>query len=165
VDSAWKDFFVTIGGAAAALTGLLFVAVALRPREIRLSPLMLGRARSAFYSFATVLLVALLALAGTDSKLVGLAQIFVVVVVLTLSMPFTLAAMRARSLNYGRASVYHARLALVALAGILRLIQGVHQHIEVVLASGVLLLLSIALSNSWQLVLSHQSDDNVEPDE
>ena len=108
------DFFVTIGGAAAALTGLLFVAVALRPREIRLSPLMLGRARSAFYGFATVLLVALLALAGTGSRLIGLVQLLVVVVVLTQSMPFTLAAWRAGSLNYGRAFVYHAGLAFVA---------------------------------------------------
>jgi hypothetical protein len=163
MDPGWTDFFVTIGGAAAALTGLLFVAVALRPREIRVSPLMFGRARSAFYSFATVLLIALLALAGTDSWLIGLAEVFVVAVVLTLSMPFTLAAFRAGSLNYRRASVYHAGLVLVALAGILRSAQGVHPHIDVVLASGVLLLLSIALSNSWQLVLTHEPDDAAEP--
>jgi hypothetical protein len=36
VARTWSDFFVTIGSAAAALTGLLFVAVALPPREIRL---------------------------------------------------------------------------------------------------------------------------------
>src|SRR6516162_3945847 len=114
----WTDFFVTAGGAAAALTGLLFVAVALRPREIRESALMVGRARSAFYSFVTVLLIALLALAGTASRLIG--------------------------------------LALVAIAGLMRAFQGVRQSNEVVLASGVLVLLGIALSNSWQLVLSHQ---------
>ena len=66
--SGWAEFFVTTGGAAAALTGLLFVAVALRPREIRNSTLMVGRARSAFYAFVTVLFVALLALAGTSSR-------------------------------------------------------------------------------------------------
>src|SRR5205823_410639 len=119
---------------------------------------MFGRARSAFYSFATVLLVALLALAGTDSRLIGVAEVFVVAVVLTLSMPFTLAAFRAGSLNYRRASVYHTGLALVALAGILRAAQGMHPHVEAVLASGALLLLAIALSNSWQLVLSHEPD-------
>src|SRR6516164_9163986 len=58
----WSDFFVAAGGAAAALTGLLFIAVSLRPREIRHSPLMIGRARAAFYAFATITLVALLAL-------------------------------------------------------------------------------------------------------
>jgi hypothetical protein len=163
MDARWTDFFVTSGGAAAALTGLLFVAVALRPREIRGSALMLGRARSAFYAFATVLLVALLALAGTTSRLMGLVQLLVAGCVLTFSMPFTLAAWRSGSLNYRRAFVYHAGLALVAAAGVVRTFQGVRQHDEVLLAAGVLLLLAIALSNSWQLVLSHQSDDDAEP--
>ena len=82
--SGWAEFFVAIGGAAAALTGLLFVAVALRPREIRNSTLMVGRARSAFYAFVTVLFVALLALAGTSSRLIGLAEIGVAVGVFAL---------------------------------------------------------------------------------
>ena len=163
MDTRWTDFFVTAGGAAAALTGLLFVAVALRPREIRGSALMLGRARSAFYAFVTVLLIALLALSGTASRLIGLAQLAVVAGVLTLSMPFTLAAARIGTLNYRRAITYHSGLALVAIAGIMRAVQGVRQPNQVVLASGALLLLGIALSNSWQLVLSHQADDDPEP--
>jgi hypothetical protein len=32
-----------------------------------------------------------------------------------------------------------------------------------VLATGVLVLLGIALSNSWQLVISHESDDQSDP--
>src|SRR5690349_5485309 len=160
--SGWADFYVATGGAAAALTGLLFVAVALRPREIRGSTLMVGRARSAFYGFATVLLVALLALAGTTSRLIGLAELLVVGFVLSFSMPFTLAAQRSGNLNYRRAFVYHAGLALVAAAGVVRTIQGVRQHEEALLAAGVILLLAIALSNSWQLVLSHQADDDAD---
>lgn len=163
MNSRWPDFYVTIGGAAAALTGLLFVAVSLRPREIRESPVMFGRARSAFYAFATVLLVALLALAGNDSRLVGLAQMLVAAVVFVLSAPFTYATWRTGTLNYGRAFVYHAGLAVVALAGILRAVQGVRPHIDAVLASGVLLLLAIAVSNSWQLVLSYQQDELDDP--
>ena len=112
--SEWTDFFVTAGGAAAALTGLLFVAVALRPREIRHSPLMVGRARSAFYAFATVLIAALIALAGTSAKWVGLLVTLVAIGGFALSLPFTVAAMRARTLNYRRAAVYHAGLLLVA---------------------------------------------------
>jgi hypothetical protein len=163
VDPRWTDFFVTAGGAAAALTGLLFVAVALRPREIRGSALMVGRARSAFYAFVTVLLVALLALAGSASRLIGLAQLAVIAGVLTLSMPFTLAAAKAGTLNYRRALAYHSGLALVAIAATMRALQGTRQPNEVVLAGGVLLLLGIALSNSWQLVLSHQADDDPDP--
>jgi hypothetical protein len=160
MDTRWSDFFVTAGGAAAALTGLLFVAVALRPREIRGSALMVGRARSAFYAFVTVLLVALLSLAGTASRLVGVAVLAVVAGVLIPSLPFTLAARKAGTLNYRRALTYHAGLALVAIAGVMRAVQGVRQANEVALASGVLILLAIALSNSWQLVLSHQSNDD-----
>jgi hypothetical protein len=73
----WSNFFLASGGAAAALTGLLFIAVSLRPREIRQSPLMVGRARSAFYGFAAITFVALLALAGTSSRLIGVAQLAV----------------------------------------------------------------------------------------
>ena len=61
MSGSWSDFFVAAGGAAAALTGLLFIAVSLRPREIRNSTLMVGRARSAFHSLAAITLVALLA--------------------------------------------------------------------------------------------------------
>ena len=158
VARTWSDFFVTIGGAAAALTGLLFVAVALRPREIRDSPLMVGRARSAFYGFVTVLLAALLALAGTDSRLTGVAQVVVAAGVFAASCPFTMNAIRERSLNYRRATVYHLGLALVAAGGLVRAFDGSRQTSAKLLAGGVLLLIGIALSNSWQLVLSHEAD-------
>jgi hypothetical protein len=154
----WSDFFVTIGGAAAALTGLLFVAVALRPREIRDSPLMVGRARSAFYAFATVVLASLLALAGTDSRLIGVAQAIVAAGALAASYPFTIHAIRERTLNYRRAAVYHLGLALVAVAGLVRALDGGHETAEELLAGGALLLIGVALSNSWQLVLSHQAE-------
>jgi hypothetical protein len=156
VAHTWSDFFVTIGGAAAALTGLLFVAVALRPREIRDSPLMVGRARSAFYAFATVVLAALLALAGTHSKVVGVAQALVAVGAFVASCPFTVNAIRGRTLNYRRAAVYHLGLVLVGAGGIVRAFGGDRQTAHELLATGVLLLIGIALSNSWQLVLTHE---------
>ena len=165
MQSDWAEFFVAAGGAAAALTGLLFVAVALRPREIRNSTLMVGRARSAFYAFVTVLFVALLALAGTSSKLIGLAEIGVAVGVFALSSPFTLRALRARSLNIRRAIVYHAGLAMVVVAGAVRAIQGAGRDSDLLLAIAALLLLGIALSNSWQLVISHEADEDPQPED
>jgi modulator of FtsH protease len=154
----WSNFFVAAGGAAAALTGLLFIAVSLRPREIRHSPLMIGRARAAFYAFATITLVALLALTATQSRLVGVAQFAIPIGVIAVSARFTLAAMRDRRLNYFRAALYHAGLLLVAAGGALRALDGDARDFSAVLATGVLVLLAIALSNSWQLVLSHESD-------
>ena len=163
--SGWAEFFVAIGGAAAALTGLLFVAVALRPREIRNSTLMVGRARSAFYAFVTVLFVALLALAGTSSRLIGLAEIGVAVGVFALSSPFTLRAWRARTLNPLRAAVYHAGLVMVVIGGVVRAVQGAGRDSDLLLAVAVLLLLGIALSNSWQLVISHEADPEPEDED
>lgn len=165
MDSRWADFYVTIGSAAAALTGLLFVAVALRPREIRNSALMVGRARAAFYAFVTVVFSSLLALAGTSSKLIGVAQIAVATGAAALSSRFTVRAWRTGALNLRRAAAYHAGLTVIALAGASRAIQGVRQHNEVVLAIGVSLLLGIALSNSWQLVLSHEADPASRPED
>jgi modulator of FtsH protease len=162
--SGWADFYIAIAGAAAALTGLLFVAVALRPREIRNSTLMIGRARSAFYAFITVLFVALLALTDTDSRLIGLAEIGVAVGVFALSSTFTLRAMRARTLNLRRAAVYHAGLVMVVIAGVVRAIQGKGRDSDLLLAVAVLLLLAIALSNSWQLVISHEAEPEPEGD-
>ena len=54
-----------------------------------------------------------------------------------------------------RAVVYHLGLLLILAGGILRLLRGVRQANELVLAAGVLVLLGIAISNSWQLVLTH----------
>jgi hypothetical protein len=156
----WKDFFVATAGAAAALTGLLFIAVSLRPREIRLSRLMVGRARSAFYAFATIAFVSLLALAGTRSRLIGVAQFGVAVAAVVMSARFTLAAIRARRLNYWRAAAYHVGLVVVAVAGAIRAAGGDGRDYSALLAAGVLVLLAIALSNSWQLVITHEAEDS-----
>jgi hypothetical protein len=119
---------------------------------------MVGRARSSFYAFATITLVALLALAGTASRLVGLAQLAVALGALAVSSRFTIEAWRARHLNLGRAFVYHAGLLVTAVAGLLRTVGGDQRNYSATLATGVLLLLGIALSNSWQLVISHEPD-------
>ena len=119
---------------------------------------MIGRARSAFYSFSTIALVALLALAGTSSRLVGVAQLGVAVGAFAMSGRFTAAAMRARRLNYPRAVMYHLGLIVLAVGGGVRMLDGDPQDYSVVLGAGVLLLLGIALSNSWQLVLSHEPE-------
>jgi modulator of FtsH protease len=155
VNAEWGNFYVAAAGAAAALTGLLFVAVALRPTEIRDSSLMAGRARSAFYAFGGVLLVTLLELAPQWTRWVGVVQCGIAATVIVMSAPFTMRAMRAGQLNYRRSLVYHGGLVVVMAAGVLRAL-ALGQVNDVVLASGVMLLLGIALSNAWQLVISHQ---------
>jgi hypothetical protein len=66
-------------------------------------------------------------------------------------------ALRARSLNIRQPS-YHVGLAMVVVAGTVRAIKAPGETV-ILLAVAVLLLLGIALSNSWQLVISHEADD------
>lgn len=55
----WETFAVVSGGAAAGLTGLLFVAVSIKVDVIAQSPELRSRAAQALVLFVTVLLVAL----------------------------------------------------------------------------------------------------------
>ncbi len=162
VIAEWANFYVATAGAAAGLTGLLFVAVALRPAEIRRSSLMAGRARSAFYAFGAVLLVALLELAPQPVRWVGLVQAAIPAATVGLSGRFTLRAARARQINYRRAFVYHVGLVAAGVAGLLR-VAAFDSAAATVLAAGVVLLLGVALSNAWQLVISHESDVGTDP--
>lgn len=54
----WQNFFVMVGGAAAALTGLLFVAMSLHSKAIRASPLHSSRAVGTLLSLMTQLFIA-----------------------------------------------------------------------------------------------------------
>ena len=154
----WGNFFLAAASAAAALTGLLFVAVSLRPRAIRESPFMAGRARAAFYALVTVLLVGLIALAPRHAVLTGVGVVVVAAAVEAASVPFSRAAMRDGRMNYGRAFVYHGGLVVVAVAGVLQATRVSWRDTTTLLAIGVLMLLAIGVSNAWQLVLSHDPD-------
>jgi modulator of FtsH protease len=54
----WHDFYVMAGGAAAALTGLLFVAMSLHSKAIMAHPLYGGRALATLISLMTILFIA-----------------------------------------------------------------------------------------------------------
>src|SRR5689334_21649054 len=69
----WHDFFVMTGGAAAALTGLLFVAMSLHAREIMANRFFSNRAIGTLMSLASQLLISgLVLLPGQPIFLLGI---------------------------------------------------------------------------------------------
>ena len=54
----WQNLFVMVGGAAAALTGLLFVAMSLHSKTITANPLYVSRAAGTLMSLLTQLFIA-----------------------------------------------------------------------------------------------------------
>lgn len=56
---AWRDFFLGVASAGAALTGLVFVAISLHPKQIAADPVLRTRARGALAGFTAALVVGL----------------------------------------------------------------------------------------------------------
>ena len=78
----WHDYFLMVGGGAAALTGLVFVAMTLHLEEITTNPVHRHRARTILTGLTAVFIrCALVLMGGQTAKAVGVELIAVLVVV------------------------------------------------------------------------------------
>ena len=69
----WHDYFITMGGASAALTGLVFVAMSLNPSVIAQDATHRHRAVGTIAGFAAIFVIcALGVMGGQDHRAVGL---------------------------------------------------------------------------------------------
>ena len=59
---AWRDFFMVAGTAAAALLGLVLVAISLHVEKVEGHPLLRNRARSSLQTLGLILVLSLVAL-------------------------------------------------------------------------------------------------------
>lgn len=76
----WHDYFVMVGGGAASLAGLVFVAMSLHLSDIVSDPTHRHRARTLLTALTTIFIrCALVLMGGQSARAVG-AEIFVVVV-------------------------------------------------------------------------------------
>jgi hypothetical protein len=75
----WHDYFVMVGGGAAALTGLVFVAMSLHLSDIASDPAHRHRARTILTAVTTVFIRCGLVLMGGQSDHAVGAEIFVVI--------------------------------------------------------------------------------------
>ncbi|HEU5432663.1 MAG TPA: hypothetical protein VFU81_13430 [Thermomicrobiales bacterium] len=81
-NAAWQPFFAMVGGAAAALVGLLFIALSIHLRPIAADPVARGQARTALGGFVGILALAIVALIpgqpshwlGGEIGVIGLAR-------------------------------------------------------------------------------------------
>jgi hypothetical protein len=79
--SIWRDYFVMVGGGAAALTGLVFVAMTLHLEDIVHHPVHRHRARTILTGLTAVFLRCGLVLMGGQSRQAVAVEIFGVLVV------------------------------------------------------------------------------------
>lgn len=76
----WRDYFVMVGGGAAALTGLVFVAMSLHLSDIAGDRMHRHRARTLLTALTTIFIrCALVLMGGQTARAVGV-EIFVVVI-------------------------------------------------------------------------------------
>ena len=156
----WHDFFVMTGGAAAALTGLLFVAMSIHLREIAEDTTRRLRARVTLQGLVVALVVSGLALLpGQDVRVFGLELL--VITVATVVVGFVQASEMMRAAR-GRGSrpmpgyrvrlIVNHSLGLLSVAVSMLLVLGEVGALYA-LAGVHLLLISYMVYNSWGLLL------------
>ncbi len=82
----WHDYFVTVGGGGAALTGLVFVAMSQHLTEIVSNPRHRHRARTILTALTAVFVRCALVLMGGQSARAVAVEIFVVIVAVQVSV-------------------------------------------------------------------------------
>ncbi len=81
--AAWQGFFGAVAAASAALAGLFFVAISLRPDEIGTHPVLRYRARSNLQNLLLILAICLVVLIPGQTTLVLGLELLLVVVLMT----------------------------------------------------------------------------------
>jgi modulator of FtsH protease len=145
--AAWQDFYVMMGGANAALTGLVFVALSIHLKEVLEHPLLRPRAVIALTVLTTQIVIAAIVLTPQDSTWMGV-EIFV------LNASFLIVDLRQRgrgAFNVNRASLLSFAIRLVYIYSALSLFFGVGGGFYV-LAFIVLLTLARTMASAWALL-------------
>lgn len=149
----WQPFFSAFVGAAAALAGLVFVAMSLHPADILRNALTRTRAFAAAFGFLVGVAWALIML--LPARVAGFASYALIVVgflgfVLLLSLQFRV---RKVGLNIRRAVIGDILILVPVPAGVIRLLQPTAEVPYILLAVAATIGLFILFSQSWTLVV------------
>jgi hypothetical protein len=157
----WSTFAVIAGGAAAALTGLLFVAVSIRTDVITKSQELRNRAAQTLALFVTVLFIAmLLAIPGQSLRVLGVEVLALAIIMggamLVLDQRASVSPNPEAATAHRLASILDAiepnaiTSVLLLVAGFL-LLFGVHAGLDVLIVP-VLVALAGGVTSAWLLL-------------
>jgi hypothetical protein len=152
----WHDYFITVGGASAALTGLVFVAMSLNPGLIAQDATHRHRAVGTISGFTAIFVICGLGvMGGQDHRAVGLewlvvsiaaAAIYVYGYVQAIRLGESSVGLRSRRLLGGTA------LHVVEIAGAALLLGGYIAGLYVA-AISMVGLLAYMISGAWLLIM------------
>jgi modulator of FtsH protease len=120
--NAWANFFVAIAGAAAALTGLIFVGVSISLKQVLEATHLTGRALESLFLLMTNLFAAMICLMPSQSSLavgieLGILSVFIWILTLVMDVRMLRAAAPALKLHYRRNMVFSQLAMLPYIAG------------------------------------------------
>ena len=143
--AAWQDFYVMMGGANTALTGLVFVALSIHLKAVLEHPLLKPRAVLALTVLATQIVIAAIVLTPQDSTYMGI-EIFI------LNASFLAVDLRQRrSFTITKASLISLAIRLVYIYSAVSLFLGVGGGFYV-LALIIVITLGRTMASCWALL-------------
>jgi hypothetical protein len=152
---SWHEFFLSVVGAGAALTGLVFVAISLHPREIASSPVLRTRAQGAMFGFTAVLFVGLaMSIPSPSDRLAATAVGAIALLVLIGVFRIQLTQVRhpVRSSAFVRWLLHAIAVALVAVGGF-GLAINANTGWLLILGAAILIFLANSIWQCWLLVM------------
>ena len=160
--SQWHDFFMMTGGATAALTGLVFVAMSLNVKVINQDPTHRFRAIGTLSGFAAVFMVCALALMGGQHHLaVGVEWLVVSVVAAYIYVYGYVQAIRQGGSTVGLGTwrlVTGSFLYVTQAVGAALIVAGARAGMYVAATSAVVLL-GFMISGAWLLIVRVSATD------
>jgi modulator of FtsH protease len=143
--AAWQNFYVMMGSANAALTGLVFVALSIHLRAVLEHPRLKPRAVIALTVLATQIVIAAIVLIPQSSTFMGI-ELF------ALNASFlAVELLQRRSIDVSRASLISFGIRLLYIYSAISLILGIGGGFYV-LAFVVVVTLGRTMASSWALL-------------
>jgi len=161
----WHDFFLMVGGGAAALTGLVVVAMSLHLDVIAADPVLRHRARSILTGLAAVFMRCGLVLMGGQGGRAVASELFLVCAIITVAGVASFVEVARRHEPVPRASVYRTAGSITCYAtemvGAAMLFAGSSLGLYLV---GVAMVANFffMISGSWLLLVGVSRDETLQ---